>query len=222
MKVWHIMIKRVGGLIFLLVVAGMVRNAVIAKEVNATSENKFYSAVRRTELAVAYFYKDEARDHKGNRQSKNMLNIVKSLSKSGYYKDADVNFIKVNVGKAKLASLADDFKITQFPTFILFKDGDAVIDDNGSTAVLTGSVTKSQLKSFIDTHLSDDIENIIEAKKEERKRRAEERAASAAYYGYYDPWYGGYGYGYPYRGWGWGGGIGFGWGGGWRGRGWRW
>lgn len=209
----NLLFKKALMLMAVIVIVSMARNAVVAKEVNATSENKFYAALRKTELAVVLFYRDDRAERRAGKSSENLLNIFKSLSRFDTYKYANINFIKVNVEKAKIASVAQDFKITQFPTVLLFKDGDVVTDDNGNRASLSDPITRSSVKNFIDTNLSDDIDAIVEKKREENRIRAENRAVAAA------AWYGSYGYGYP--GWGWGYGGGWGWGGGfgWR-RGW--
>lgn len=215
MHVKNLLFKKAIILMVVLIIVGMARNGVVAKEVNAASENRFYAALRKTELVVVLFYKDNRDERKAGESPEGLLNIFKSLSKFDTYRYANINFVKVNVEKAKVASVAQDFKITQFPTVLLFKDGDVVTDDNGNRAVLSDLITRSTLKNFIDTNLSDDIDAIIEKKREENRIRAENRAVAAA------AWYGSYGYGYP--GWGWGGygypGWGFGGGWGWR-RGW--
>ncbi|MDP3888960.1 MAG: thioredoxin family protein [bacterium] len=160
-----------------------------------SADKRFHRLIKRQELAVVMFY-----NRNGSRAS-TLESMFSATSRKPSYRDAEVEFLTINVAKERSSSLARDFDVRQVPAFIVFKDGIPVSKEH-----LSGFVSREQLTSFIDKHIEDRIKDIIEEKAEARKRAAEERRYYRPYigfsYGY--PYYGYPYYGYPYYGSGWG------------------
>ncbi len=181
-------------MIMMLGCGGLVSD-LYSKMTSVRSTDKFYRKINKYDLAVVMFYKVDKATRKDDpdlyKRIKNLGRMFKATSRMMLYKEANVLFIQVNVAKrSELNDLAQEFNVKQFPTFLLFKNSVPLRDKNKNIITLTGLVLRQALKNFIDKHLKDDIEDIIEEKAEIRKRRLEEARLRSYYYGsYYSPYY---------------------------------
>jgi hypothetical protein len=172
-----------------------------ARERSVSSEKRFYSFIRKNELAVVLFYrkdKEIKQDDVLYNQVVSLERMFSSTSRTPSYREAEIQFLTINVTKEKLIDLAQDFGVTSIPSFILFKDG-VPVRKNGTIVRLDGFIDRERLINFIDSHFETRVKDIIKEKAEARKRAAEERR----YWYYSRPyWDWGWGWGYPYY-WGW-------------------
>ena len=185
-----------------------------------SSVNSFYRELEKRKLAVAMLYRSDRNMKKENhtlyRQIEDAKSAFKALGAVRLYKDADVRFIRANVAEKKLNSLPGDLSLSvhQDPVYVLFKDGRQIKGPNVK-GIARGFLNVGQLRGFVDTNMSDDIEDYLDDKAE-RRARERERSDTRVYFGVGGgyPWYGAYpyhgGWGYPYGGYGYGGRIGFG------------
>jgi hypothetical protein len=118
------------------------------------------------------------------------------VSDSERYKQVDMMFLQGDVDREDVAAVAREYAVTTFPAFLLFKEG-VVLRKNNNPLILTGDINRLQLNEFIDTHLGDKIDDILDEQERILKRRLEKAKIRA----YNTPYWG---YGYPYWGWGWG------------------
>ena len=185
---------------------------------SVSSVNSFYRALEKRQLAVAMLYRSDSNMKKENRtlyrQIEDAKSAFKSLGSVRLYKNADIRFIRANVAKKKLDSLPGDFTVSvhQEPVYILFKNGRPIKGPNAK-GIIHGFLNVGKLRSFIDSNMSDAIEDYLDDKAE-RRARERERSNTRVYFGGGYPWYGAYpyygGWGYPYGGYGYGGRVGFG------------
>ena len=183
------------------------------------SVSSFYRVLEKEKLAVAMLYRSDKNMKKENRPLYKKIEEAKSafktLSSVRLYKNADIRFIRANIAEKKLSSLPGDFSISvhQEPVYILFKNGRPIKGPN-MKGITHGFFNVGQLRSFIDSNMSDAIEDYLDDKAE-RRARERARADTRVYFGVGGgyPWYGAYpyygGWGYPYGGYG-GGRVGFG------------
>ncbi len=186
-----------------------------AKYKKARSVDSFYGLLARAPYAVALFYdksKDNMRDEAIRRSIKDLEIMFRSLSKNPAYKEADLQFIRVDVARRDLSSLAEQYRIRYYPTAMTFVGRELVGQP------IAGKLYREQLQSLINQNLGQKMQAVMKEKQKQRQRelqRARIRAYQWAAWGPY--WYGGYGgyYGYrPYWGRGYGrpwGGVYFGW-----------
>ena len=184
-----------------IVLAVGVRHVALCKEFRVRSVSKFDKLVSKYRYAVVMLYrsdKETKRDSELRQKIKDLQVMFKSLSKVSRYKETDLQFLNVNVAKKDLSEVMQRLGIQTVPTFVLFNGGVPIRDQNKHIAKLQGSVYRNQLQEFIEKHLSEQLEDVIEAKEKERKRKLEE--ARIRYYEqpYYPYGYPGYYYYYPY------------------------
>ena len=185
------------------------------------TQKSFNRLVEKHPFVIAMLYNKERRLKKNDRDLYNRIksaqDAFKQASKMQQYKAADMRFIRANVAEKKLAYVPDSFGVTvqQEPVYILFSRGLPMSNKNGVPVETRGFLDVQAIKSFIDTHLYDAIEDYVDDKME-RRAQEKERARSSAYFGIGGyPWYGYYpyhgGWGYPW-GYGYGPRVGFGFG----------
>lgn len=160
-----------------------------------SSERNFYYVLKNARLAIVMFYvksEKEKKDSDMREQIAQLEDSFETLNTRDRYKDAELSFIKVNCVRTDLDELAHDHGIETYPSFILFDEDELVTDESGNPVILTGFVTRSQLKQFIEDNFSDHIAEILKQKDSLIKRRREE--AHVTWVPYYYP----YDYYYPY------------------------
>lgn len=158
---------------------------------------EFYKTLSKYSLVITNFYfKDKALE-------KDKVLYSRYKSDNAIFNETDnihrfVKFIKVNIERKKLRELKKQFNIEKAPTFVLFRNGNAV----ASKSFNSGSVEISSLHEFILEHFKENIEKMA---KEEKKRRRQWLLRNPYYYRgfiYYTPsyYYCPYHYGYhPYN-----------------------
>jgi thioredoxin-related protein len=176
-----------------------------AKVKTFKSEERLHKYLRQSDVAVVMFYqKPDKPDDKSERAAyKEALQNIKDLqarfkvvSDEERYKEVDMMFLQGDVDREDVAAIAREYAVTTFPAFLLFKEG-VVLRKNNNPLILTGDINRLQLNEFIDTHLGDKIDDILDEQERILKRRLEKAKIRA----YNTPYWG---YGYPYWGWGWG------------------
>lgn len=187
------------GFFVLFFVAGM--GNIIAKSVS--SVNSFYRAIGKRQLAVAMLYRKGKALRKENPELYNKIkdaeDTFKTLKSVRTYKDARILFVQADITKTKLADLPEELGISvgDAPVYLLFEDGKSL--GNGAIKSTHGFLTFEQLRSFIDSNMSSQIEDYLDDKAER-----ERQSSSRVYFGMGYPWYGYYpyhgGWGYPYWG----------------------
>jgi len=142
------------------------------RSVNARRD--FEQSIAKDSMVVAFFYDD---------RNKDLLRMYEDVSTYQRYDDADIIFLKINAARKELSDLARVYGVTQMPTFIFFNKGKRLIDNNGNMVMLTGSVARDQLQSYIDKYYGAEIEQYI-AKKEmgKEKRIAQENDSWKPYF----------------------------------------
>lgn len=158
----------------------------------ADSDRKFEYILKNARLAVVMFYEGGKSDKGLSVNMDRVKDVFESLGNRGRYEDAEIVFIKVNIDKRNLVSLAEEYGITEYPSFILFDEDEVISNSYGSPIMLTGFVSRSELKKFIEDNLESRIGEILKQKDELTKRRREELSVS------WVPYYYPYDYYYPY------------------------
>lgn len=183
--------------IFILMLLGLMV-PVKAKIRTITSAVSFERIVGKRPYVVAMFYEQDRAMRNNNyqlfKQNGRLEELFKAVSERGAYQEAGIEFLSVNVSKNRLIALARDYNFTNFPVFVLFKNGMPVGSRDQGKAILNGFVTAEKLHEFIGSYWNKDIETTIKNKQEERKEIERERAL-------YRPAIS-IGWGYPYGGWG--------------------
>jgi len=177
-----------------------------AKVARVRSSSSFNKALDRAPFNIVMMYELDKGMRKKNRkiydQMVRMEKLFKDASENPYLKTGNVQFIAANVAQENLEAEVNEFQVTEFPTFILFKD-----DKPLQGARLTGFLGAQEIQEFIHNHFDKDIQRIIKRKKELAELREAQRQANQpaiGFYagygpGYYGPYYGGWGWGgYPY------------------------
>lgn len=171
-------------------------SAMSAKDKKVRSVDSFYRLLARAPYSVALFYnrsKENMRDEEKRRSMKDLEIMFRALSKNPDYKESDLQFVRVDVARRDLNSLAAQYRITYYPTAMLFVGREPVAQP------ITGKLYREQLQDYIEQHLKQKMQVVIKEKQKQRQReleRARIRAYQWAAWGPY--WYGPYGY-YGYR-----------------------
>lgn len=189
--------KKAEIVVFVLMLLGLI--SPIEGRVNALSSAlSFERIVGKSPYVVAMFYDQDRAIRKTNNQlfvqNTRLQDLFKAVSERGAYQEANIQFLSINVSKGRLMALAQDYGFTNFPLFVLFKNGMTVDDARGRKAILNGFVTGEKLHEFIGGYWDKDIEKTIKNKQEIRREVERERAL-------YRPVLG-IGWGYPFGGWG--------------------
>lgn len=174
----------------------------IAKDIRVRSADDFFAKLSSAPYTVAVFYnrdKEVAKDKQTLRSIKDLEIQIKSLSQNPFYKGADLQFMRVDLDRKDLASVAQQFGIEALPTYLLFVGREMVGNP------LVGFAYRSKVQKFIDQNLLDNM-NIYMKEKQQQRARELERAKIQAYRNaylwgpYWNPYWS-YGYA-PYWGFG--------------------
>lgn len=175
---------------------------VIAKDIRVRSKDDFFAKLSSAPYTLAIFYdrdREIMKDKEIVRSIKDLEIQTKSLSQNPFYKGADLQFMRVDLDRKELESVAQQFNITTLPTYLLFVGRELV------GKPLVGFAYRSQVQKFIDQNLLDNMNSYMKEKQQQRARdleRAKIRAYNNAYlWGpYWNPYWS-YGYA-PYWGFG--------------------
>ncbi len=139
----------------------------------------FEQNISTKSMVIALFYESE----KGNRDTKGLLRMYEDLSAYQPYDDADLIFLKVNVGRNELDDLASLYNVADVPSFIFFNNGKRLIDDKGHAVTLTGFVSRADLQAFIDTYYKTEINaRVVEKDIRNEKMVAQENESWKPYF----------------------------------------
>lgn len=185
------------------------------------NDRNFYDLITKYQFAAVLFYQDSkvVRRDAGARQVIDFMNgTFDRLGRYGYYRDADLVFMKVNVERDNLADVSHAFQIVQLPCVVLFKSGVPIQDRYGKPLMLVGSSSADQIERLIKSNLKKELDANVQKRAEERRQQRElDRLYGPSFswglgWGWPGAYYGSWGWPGYYGGWGWGG-----YGGGWRG-----
>lgn len=144
----------------------------------------FEQTISKGSMVVALFY-DDAQGNKNMRdQNKGLLRMYEDVSGYQPYDDADIIFLKVNIGRKDLADLARLYGVTAMPTFIFFNNGRRLVDVNRSAIELAGFVSRPDLQSFIDVRFGSQIKQYVANKEKRRQQIIDEENESWKLYFY--------------------------------------
>jgi hypothetical protein len=163
------------------------------------NERTIHETIRRSKIAVVYVYNQEpigTRKYPGLRYSSVRRNAGQvlalqqsfiSLSKSGYYPRGAVVFLQVNAATEAGKTFLHDHNLMNItlPGVLLFSDGVPVYDQNGPV-VLTGSLSRQELKKKIDSYIDIDIAQYVE---QERVCKRYEGIMRDRMHVYYSPYF---------------------------------
>ena len=125
------------------------------------TQRDFEHSVTKASMVVACFYDDKDKD---------LTRMYEDVSTYQPYNDADVVFLKVNAARKELASLAGLYGIKTMPAFIFFHHGKRVTDKRGPVK-LTGVISGTDLRSYIDMYYGPEIEKYITKKDARNEQR---------------------------------------------------
>ena len=168
----------------IVVVFALLMGGFLHAKVRAVNTRRdFEQTVAKGPMVVVLFYEDE----KGNReirgQNKGLIRMYEDLSTYKLYDDADIIFLKVNVGRKELADLAELYDVATMPIFIFFNNGKRMVDKQGSVADLKGFISRADLQLFIDEHYGNQITQYVARKKTRRQQAiAEENESWKPYF----------------------------------------
>lgn len=146
-------------------------NGFLHAKVRAVRDRRdFEQTLSKNSMVVVLFYEDEKGNKTVRNKNRGLTRMYEDLSTYQSYNDADIIFLKVNIGRKELAELASLYAITDVPSFTFFNNSNCVLDDSGARTLLTGFVSRVDLQAFIDEHYGRCIKQYI-AQKEERRRR---------------------------------------------------
>ena len=116
-------------------------------------------------------------------KNKQLKRMFEDLSEKQSYDNADVVFMRVNVGRKEFDGFVDQYNVTQVPSFILFSKGRSIKNRQGEPLVLTGFVAREKLEAFIDDHCGAEVRELNVAHAEVKKQRiVEEKDSWQAYF----------------------------------------
>lgn len=125
------------------------------------TQREFENSVAKARMVVACFYDD---------RNKDLTRMYEDVSTHQPYNDADVVFLKVNAARKELAGLAALYDIKMMPAFIFFHHGKRVTDRRGAVK-LTGVISGTDLRSYIDMYYGAEIEKYITKKEVRNEQR---------------------------------------------------
>jgi hypothetical protein len=170
--------------IFIIAMFALLLGGSLHAKVRAVMARRdFEQTVAKGPMVVSLFYEHEKGNGRVRGQDKGLIRMYDDLSGYKPYDDADIIFLKVNVGRKDLAELAKLYNVTTMPTFIFFKDGKRMVDSQGSVADLQGFISRADLQSFIDEHYGAQIKRYV-GRKENRRQQvlAEENESWKLYF----------------------------------------
>lgn len=145
-------------------------NFVHAKVRAVMARRDFEQTLAKGPMVVVLFYEDEKGNKNLRDQNKGLMRMYEDVSDVRAYDDADIIFLKVNVGRKDLANLAELYNVASMPTFIFFNNGKRLVDNRGLAINLTGFVSRIDLQSFIDNYYGTQIKQYV-ANKEDRRQQ---------------------------------------------------
>jgi hypothetical protein len=158
-----------------LMVIGTFNSQVCARVRGVMSVREFEQDVAHKGICVALFYSvTDKRNAPLRQDNKQLQRMFDELSIKDTYDDAGLVFIKINLARNDLNSLADRYGIVNVPQFVLFHDGQRVVNEEGKPCELNGFVTHKELESFIDKHCGTEVRRLDMAKAEVQKQRIDE------------------------------------------------
>ena len=163
-----------------LIFVGIVCNMQMYAKVRAvTSQREFEQMVTEKGLCVVLFY--DAGDKQSGvmrDQNRRLQRMFEDVSNKREYDAADIVFVKVNSARKEFDMVMKQYGITQVPSFLLFRNGNLVMNEQGKQCVLIGFVTQGALESLVDICCGAEIEELNLEKDAMRKRRIEAEKSS--------------------------------------------
>ncbi len=161
-------------MIMIVLCALLSGNFLHAKVRAVMTRRDFENTVSKGSMVVALFYEGEKGNGKMRGQNRGLMNMYEDLSGYQPYDDADIIFLKINVGRKDLSDLAGLYRVTTMPTFIFFNNGKRCVDNQGSVINLEGFISRADLQSFIDDRYGAQIKQYV-ANKENRRQQIVEQ-----------------------------------------------
>ena len=165
------------------------------KEIN--NERKFDVRMEETPFGVVLFYCNDKADKderlKVRHLKRDMQYVVQA---EGLYQNARVSLLAVDVSHDNLDAVASQFKVSQYPTILLFKGGEPVRNKQGNILALIGYPGMKEIRAFIDKNMRSEVMNFMEDKYERSQRAQMDRTHLYFSYGMTLP--ASVQYGYPY------------------------
>jgi len=174
-----------------------------SKYVRVRSERTFNKLSRdpKYNLSIGLFYKAKKKhtDPKLYEKIQDTKEMFRRASEVFRYRDADLLFLSVNLLRKRNDTFVAQYRIDQWPVFILFQDGIPYKDQAGRVVKITGFIDRPELEKFIDSRFGVLINRNRERNRRIRRKKMEESIAN-----YYSWPYWSWGFGWGYPGWGWG------------------
>jgi len=174
----------------------------ITYEKTVKSRVDFATEIKKFSRAIVIFYEtkfDTKEDRKKyTKKFKDARRAFDSASKMPRYKDASIAFLRVDLDKEELASLAQRYGVDALPTYMLFLDGRPLTTQQGVAVQRRGFLEKNDIIKLIERHYGKDINSILKELARLKQREREERVQSGWSPYFYWGYGGGYPYGYPY------------------------
>lgn len=189
---------KVGRSIMLLIASSaLIIPSVITKDKRVSSADAFESTLAKAPYSVVLFY-DNSRENRKDPEMRGIIkgleSMMRSLSRDPEYREADLQFLRVDISRRHLDELAQRYGVKTFPTVMTFLGREAT----GSR--LTSNVYRDPVRSLINQTLKTQMNQVLKEKAQQRKRELERARIRAYNYASWGPYWG---WGYPY--WGYGG-----------------
>ena len=139
-----------------------------AKVRSIMTRRDFERSLSRGYMVVALFYEAKKYDKELRDKNKALFRMYEDVSRYQPYDDADIIFVKINIVRDDLDKLAALYGVTTTPTFIFFKKGEYLIDDQGNPMIKEGFISRADVQSVIAYCCNDDIKKYV-AQKEKRR-----------------------------------------------------
>lgn len=138
-----------------------------AKVRSVSTRRDLERTISQGQIVIVLFYETQKNTNSKDK-NKDLIRMYEDVSSYKPYNDADLVFLKVNVGRKDLMGLAQLYDITKTPTIVFFNQGRRFIDGQGRAINIEGFISRDQIESFIDQQYGDYIKTYIVAK-ENRK-----------------------------------------------------
>jgi len=170
--------------ITIILLIALLGGSVQAKVRAVMTRRDFERSVSKDSMVVALFYEDQKGNNDVRDQNRGLIRMYEDLSAYRPYDDADVIFLKVNVGRKDLADLAALYGIKTVPTIIFFNNGQRLADAQEMPVMVTGFVPRTDVQSIIDQYYGQEVQKRVENKEERRKEIVKEESESWKLYFY--------------------------------------
>ena len=108
---------------------GMLNGQLCAKVRGVMSQREFEQNVAHKGICVALFYNvTDKRNAPLRQDNKQLQRMFDEVSIKDSYDSAGLVFIKINLARPEFDTLRNQYKIDQVPQFVLFYDGQRVVD----------------------------------------------------------------------------------------------